>query len=100
MQIDQGTGSWRDYSKRWTQDSASTEMEQIRQKWAAYGKKLPKLVYWNVNARGDANILDAGPNVSFVSGFSPVIFKSVLTGKTGWDLCVETLMADRYQQVI
>lgn len=100
MQIDQGTGSWRDYSKRWTQDSASTEMEQIRQKWAAYCKKLPKLVYWNVNARGDANILDAGPNVSFVSGFSPVIFKSVLTGKTGWDLCVETLMADRYQQVV
>lgn len=100
MQIDAMTGSWYNRNSRWTQESSAIEMEKIRQKWAAYGLTLPKLVYWNVNASGEANILDAGPNVSFVSGFSPVIFKSVLTGKTGWDLCVETLMADRYKQVV
>ncbi len=104
MQIDQGscgTGYHGGYGYRnsWTQATAATEMEKIRQDWAASGLELPRLVYWNVDARGDANILDAGPNVSFVSGFSPVIFKSVLTGKSGYDLMIETITAKRYDAV-
>lgn len=102
MQIDQGTGSWSYRSSdttRWTEETAATEMEQIRHQWAVDGLELPRLVYWNVDARGDANILDAGPNVSFVSGFSPVIFKSVLTGKNGYDLMLEVLTAKRYNPV-
>lgn len=96
MEIDQGSGSyWSSNSRRWTKESASTEMETIRKKWAAAGLTLPKLVYWNVDARHDT-ILDAGPNVTFVSGFSPTIFKQVLTGKTGYDLMIETICADRY----
>ena len=96
MEIDAGTSSWS--GNRWTEGSAATEMEKIRKKWAAYGLRLPKLVYWNVDARHDT-ILDAGPNVSFVSGMSPVIFKQVLTGKTGWDLMIETICADRYEVI-
>jgi hypothetical protein len=98
MEIDAGTSSWRGTGNRWTEGSAATEMEKIRQKWAAYGLKLPKLVYWNVDARHDT-ILDAGPNVSFVSGMSPVIFKQVLTGKTGWDLMIEAICANRYEVI-
>ena len=94
MEIDSGSGSyWR--GNGWTKNSASTEMEKIRQRWAAAGLKMPKLVYWNVDARNNT-ILDAGPNVTFVSGMSPVIFKQVLTGKTGYDLMIETICADRY----
>lgn len=98
MQIDAMTGSGWGFTsgKKWTEQTAETEMERIREKWAASGLTLPRLVYWNVDARGDANILDAGPNVSFVSGFSPVIFKSVLTGKSGYDLMLEVLEAERY----
>ena len=70
----------------------------MRQKWTSHGLKLPKLVYWNVNARNNT-ILDAGPNVSFVSGMSPVIFKQVLTGKTGYDLMLETICAERYSVI-
>ena len=95
MEIDAGTASWRGFNHRWNTNSAATEMEAIRQKWANYGLKLPKLVYWNVNARHNT-ILDSGPNVSFVSGMSPVIFKQVLTGKTGYDLMLEAIMAERY----
>ena len=96
MEIDQGSGSyWSSNSRRWTKESASTEMETIRKKWAAAGLTLPKLVYWNVDARHDT-ILDAGPNVTFVSGMSPTIFKQVLTGKTGYDLMIDTICADRY----
>ena len=94
MEIDRGTGGWY-RGTGWTKQTAATEMEKIRQKWAAYGLQLPKLVYWNVDARQNT-ILDAGPNVSFVSGMSPTIFKQVLTGKTGYDLMLEAINSERY----
>ena len=97
MEIDNATGGWFNEA-RWREDTAATEMEKVRKKWATYGLKLPKLVYWNVSAKHNT-ILDAGPNVSFVSGCSPVIFKQVLTGKTGWDLCLEAICAERYKAI-
>lgn len=87
------TGNW------WNQDKVMTGMESIRAKWAAAGLKLPRLVYWNVNARNDT-FLDFGPNVSFVSGSSPSIFTQIVTGKTGLDLMLEVLMSDRYKAVV
>lgn len=101
MEIDDGTYEYNyrnRYTRCWKKDTAATEMEKIRQKWANYGLQLPKLVYWNVDARNNT-ILDAGPNVSFISGMSPIIFKQVLTGKTGWQLCLETICADRYSVI-
>ena len=91
MQIDSGSY----FSSK---SEVLTEMESERIKWEAEGLKIPHLVYWNVNA-SDNNILDAGPNVSYVSGCSPVIFKQVLTGKTGWDLCLDAITAERYANI-
>jgi hypothetical protein len=34
--------------------------------------------------------------VSFVSGFSPSIFETIMSGKTGYDLMMEKLNAERY----
>ena len=99
MEIDQGTGNyWGSSNNRWTKETASTEMEKMRQKWASYGFKLPRLIYWNLDARNDT-ILDAGPNVSFVSGMSPVLFKRVLSGKNGYELMLETICSDRYKNI-
>ena len=75
-----------------------TEMERIRNAYKANRIKMPKLIYWNVDARQN-NILDLGPEVSFVSGMSPVIFKSVLTGKNGIDLMLEVLGSQRYKDI-
>lgn len=91
MQIDSGSY----FSSK---SEVFTEMESERIKWEAEGLKMPHLVYWNVNA-SDNNILDAGPNVSYVSGCSPVIFKQVITGKTGWDLCLDAITAERYANI-
>ena len=102
MEIDQGARGTNWYSNRftsWTSQNAETEMERIRKQWAAAGFELPCLVYWNVNARNNT-ILDSGNNVSFVSGASPSIFEQVITGKNGWDLCLEKLCSDRYKAVI
>lgn len=98
MEIDQGTGFYWSRRNGWTEQGASTEMEKIRRKWAAAGLTLPKLVYWNVDAR-NSTILDSGPNVTFVSGMSPTIFTQVLTGKTGWELCLETICSKRYEVI-
>ena len=102
MEIDRGAGnSWSWFSverSAWSKKTAMTEMDKIRAKWAAAGHKLPRLVYWNVDARQNT-ILDAGPAVSFVSGMSPTIFKQVITGKNGYDLMLEALLAERYEKV-
>ena len=87
-----------DWMSSWRDDTTVTEMEKIRKKWSSYGLELPRLVYWNVDARHNT-ILDAGPNVSFVSGMSPILFKQVLTGKNGYDLMLETINTERYSVI-
>lgn len=88
-----------DYMSNWREKTAGIEMERIRKKWERYGFKLPRLIYWNVNSRDSNTILDMGPNVSFVSGCSPIIFESVLTGKQGFDLMLETLLKEKYRNI-
>lgn len=72
-----------------------TDMEEERLRWEECGLVMPRLVYWNVNARNDT-ILDKGPNVSLVSGASASLFKQILTGKTGYDLMMEVLDSEVY----
>ena len=95
MEIDDMTYDY----ESWCRDNINTEMEWMRQKWANHGHKLPRLVYWNVDARQNT-ILDQGPDVSFVSGMSPSIFECIITGKNGYDLMLEKLVnSGRYDDV-
>ena len=73
-------------------------MESIHKKWEQYGYKMPKLIYWNVNARNNT-ILDKSENVSYVSGASPVIFQQIMSGKTGFDLMMDKLNNKRYNYI-
>lgn len=98
MEIDSGSGSSWSARDAWTTKTAATEMEKIRQDWERYGLKMPKLVYWNVDARSNT-ILDSGENVSFVSGMSPVLFEQVLTGVTGIQLMLKKLLSERYDNI-
>ena len=90
MEIDGGS-YWRSEATR------ITEMESIRNEWRALGLEMPQLIYWNVNARN--NLILDNDEATYVSGCSPVIFESILTGKSGWDLCYDKLMSARYEQV-
>lgn len=92
MQIDCGSRFYR-------RNSVATEMESMRIEWENAGLKMPKLVYWNVEARGAANFLDDGPNVTYVSGCSPVIFQQVISGVTGYELMCRKLMSSRYEAI-
>lgn len=93
MEIDRGS--------YWGRNSMKTDMELLRDEWAAAGLKLPHLVYWNVCARNNI-ILDETDNdmVTYVSGCSPIIFESILKGKSGKDLMLDKLLySGRYDNV-
>ena len=90
MEFDAGT---RYYGSR------ETLMESIRKEWKEEGYTMPHLVYWNVCSRKN-NISDLGAdNITYVSGCTPMIFKMIMSGKTGMDLMLETLNNDRYSKV-
>lgn len=74
-------------------------MERIRKEWAKEGYTMPNLVYWNVCSRRN-NISDLGAdNITYVSGCTPMIFKSIMSGKNGMDLMLDTLNSDRYSSI-
>lgn len=84
----------------YSDEERTTEMQRIRNEWEAAGVKMPKLVYWNVNARHDLILDDANnDDVTFVSGCSPIVFQSILTGKSGKQIMLEKLQSERYKQV-
>lgn len=96
MEFDSGTSRCSWYSGGATFDT-QTLMESIRQKWAAHGYVMPKLIYWNVDARQNNIPEDIGCGlVSYVSGFSPSIFQTIMSGKTGYELMKEKLDSERY----
>lgn len=92
MEFDQGL-------KISTEEGVETLLEKIEEKWDKTGYKLPKVIFWNLDARHD-NIPALGNKFSYVSGLSPVIIKTILSGKDGWDLCLEVLNSDRYKNII
>ena len=75
-----------------------TFIESIRAKWTKAGYKMPKLVYWNVNSHQE-NIPELNQEVSLISGFSPVGYDMILSGKTGIDLMFDKLLSERYAPI-
>lgn len=85
-----------DYCSGMYSNTVLSEMEKIAVEWARYGYQLPKLVFWNVEARQDNIPMRDNGRVTFVSGYSPVIYEMVMTGKTGLDLVLDKLNSERY----
>ena len=73
-----------------------TLMEHIESKWNAAGYKMPKLVFWNVNARNNNIPMKDKNGITFVSGYSPVLFEQIMSGKTSYDLMYDKLNSERY----
>ena len=73
-----------------------TLFETIAKRWAAYGYELPRVIFWNLNARQE-NIPALGVRFSYVSGFSMNMVETILSGKDGYDLMMEKLDSPRYE---
>lgn len=83
-----------------TADSMVTAMEMIEQRYADAGYKVPKVVFWNLNARpGNVPVEYNKVGAALVSGFSPAIMTSLLGGKniTPEAVMLEAVMVDRYK---
>lgn len=94
-----GENSW-GYYKMTSENSIQTGLESIREKWAREGYKLPQVIFWNLNARNN-NIPAIGEGFSYVSGFSPTLVETILSGRDGYDLMISKLVeSGRYDAII
>ena len=106
MEFDEATGDTMGYwgrhkhnTSQLTKANADTLLEGIAKEWKREGYDMPHLIFWNVDAR-QANVPMIGNGrVSYVSGFSPSIFQTIMTGKTGYDLMMECLNGERYEDI-
>lgn len=75
--------------------------EVFAERYAKYGYKLPRLVFWNICSRTvTIPVKENGLGVALVSGFSPSIAKMVLSNSTDPLECLlEQLNSDRYAAV-
>ncbi len=77
-------------------------IEMIARKYHEAGYKLPKVVFWNLNASyGNAPVKFDKSGTALVSGFSPAIVKPLLSGDletfTPESIMLKTIMDDRYK---
>ena len=82
-------------------ENDDSAMQMMARKYKEAGFKLPKIVFWNLNARQDSTQAPVKFNkngTALVSGFSPAIMKSILAAKnfTPKDIMLETIDVPRY----
>lgn len=78
------------------QDQMETLLESIARKWENYGFSLPRVVFWNLDARHE-NIPALGGRFSYVSGFSMSMVEQILGGEDGYSLMMKVLNNSRYE---
>ena len=78
------------------QDQMETLLESIAHKWENYGFSLPRVVFWNLDARHE-NIPALGGRFSYVSGFSMSMVEQILGGEDGYSLMMKVLNNSRYE---
>lgn len=77
-------------------------IEMIARKYEHAGYKLPKVVFWNLNAvYGNVPVKFDKTGVALVSGFSPAIVKPIISGNidefTPESVMLNTIMQERYK---
>lgn len=66
-----------------TRNPSLRAFEDLKEQYASYGYEMPKIVFWNLNARiGNVPVSYNEQGVALVSGFSPAIMTSLLGGGT------------------
>lgn len=89
---------WASSGRPLSERQINTVIEEQARKWQQYGYQIPRVVFWNLDARHD-NIPAIGDGFSYVSGFSMNMVECILSGKDGYDLCLEKLNSERYQPI-
>ena len=80
--------------------SGKTNFAQLKEKFENAQYELPKLVFWNLNARSENVPIRFDTNdTALVSGFSTNLLKSLLAAKdfNPQSIMLDTVMVDRYK---
>jgi hypothetical protein len=92
MEFNQGTrGNWN-----------KSAQEIFESKYAEAGYKIPKIVYWNIQSRNNNFPVQFNKEgVALVSGFSPSLLTSVLSGKdlTPYTMMMDVINSERYSLI-
>jgi hypothetical protein len=83
-------------------DEKKTYFDKMSLKYSRFGYGLPKVVFWNVDARTNTFHADVKTKgVQFISGQSASAFKSLIKGTefTAYELMIETLSDEMYDSV-
>jgi hypothetical protein len=83
-----------------TTHGKGTEVEKCMRAWNESGYKTPKIVYWNLSGYPEQPATKNALNVAMVSGFSPSILKSILTGDDLSPLAVMLRAVEKYDITI
>lgn len=76
--------------------------EEMKNRFATFGYKIPNIVFWNVEARHDTFLVDGNrKGVQLVSGQSASTFKNVIAsiGMTPYDAMINVLNGERYSSI-
>ena len=99
MEFDQATsGYWQEENPDWN----PTAIEMIRKGYEQAGYKMPAIIFWNINSRGDnIPVKKDELNTALVSGFSPSILQAILAAKeiTPYSVMMETIDGVRYRPI-
>lgn len=81
--------------------ASETLFDTIARKYEAFGYKLPRLVFWNVNSRtGTIPVKENELGVALVSGFSVNIVNMVMSNKLNpYECLLDVLNVERYQVI-
>ena len=79
-----------------------TLFETIKKKFKRAGYEMPKLVFWNVDARNTQYPMVEQYGIQFVSGHSQAIFEAVVKGEylSPLELVLSVLNKERYDSVV
>lgn len=76
-------------------------MEMIARKYHRAGYVVPRVVFWNLNAQDNTPVAFDASGTALVSGFSPAIAGSILSGNlddfTPEAIMLKAVMTDRYK---
>ena len=83
-----------------TDDASVNVIESCMKKWETAGYERPTLIFWNLHCYNNQPATKHDKNVALVSGFSPSILKTVLSGKdvNPIDVMMETIK--KYEVVV
>jgi len=75
-------------------------LQSMKRQYTAAGYEIPKVIFWNLNAKGGSPVTVKNADTALVSGFSPSIAKTVLSADpeefTPEGIMRKTIMSPRY----